>query len=93
VFENSNILSWGEKTHQHSELELRSIDDLITDMISKYQIRKAAPNELLIVQNLLLADKFVTKGIYKAKTHPPEEGRYRDPLMLCVLIRVPIIGL
>jgi hypothetical protein len=77
VFENSNILPWREKPHQHSELELRIMDDLITDMISKDQIRKAAPNELLIVQNLLLVDKFVTKGIYKAKTHPPEEGRYR----------------
>jgi hypothetical protein len=77
LFENATIIPWREKSRSHSEVELAIMDDLVHNMLSEGKIRTATANELLIVQELILVDKFLTKGIHKPKSLPPEEGRFR----------------
>ena len=77
LFENAHILPWREKARSRSELELSIMDDLIRGMLAEGKVRKASSNELLIVQELILVDKFLSKGVHKPKAYPPEDGRYR----------------
>ena len=77
MFENASILPWREKQRSHSEVELKIMDNLVDDMLVKKQLRKVSPQEVLIVQEIILVDKLTAKGIAKPKTFPPEEGRYR----------------
>jgi hypothetical protein len=77
MFERASILPWREKVRSHSDVEMKIVDKLVSDMVAKGQLREVAADELVLVQELILVDKFLTKGIYKPKTLPPEEGRYR----------------
>ncbi len=77
MFENANVLPWREKARSHSEVESQIIDKLLEDMISSGKVREANFNEIVVVQELILVDKFVSKGIQKPKVYPPEGGRYR----------------
>jgi hypothetical protein len=45
-------------------------------MIAADQVHPASSNEILVVQALLLVDKWVSKGIFKPKISP-EDDRYR----------------
>ncbi len=67
LFENAHILPWREKARSRSELELSIMDDLIRDMLAEGKVRKASSNELFIVQELILVDKFLSKGVHKPK--------------------------
>ena len=80
IFENASVLPWREKSRSRSEVELKIVDKLLEDMLINDQIRQVSPDEILVVQEILLVDKWTAKGIFKPKTFPPEEGRYRLPL-------------
>ncbi len=58
IFEKANILPWREKSRSHSEVELSIMDNLIQDMLSEGKLRKTDFNELLVVQEFILVDKF-----------------------------------
>jgi hypothetical protein len=77
VFENANIFPWKDKPRSHSETDLKIMDILIDDMISKNQVRKVTPDEVTILQELILVDKFIPKGILKPRSLPIEPNRYR----------------
>jgi len=77
MFEDASILPWREKQRPHSEVEQKIMDVLIEDMLSKGQLRKVSPEEVVIIQDILLVDKFAAKGITSPKVFPPEDGRYR----------------
>ena len=77
VFENANVLPWREKARSHSEIDLKIIDSLIDDMMSHDQVRQVTPDEVVITQELILVDKFVSKGILKPRTLPMEQNRFR----------------
>ena len=77
VFENATVIPWREKERAHSLLELEIIDELLRQMIDQDQIRTVSPDEILITQQLILVDKFLTKGIVEPKSLPVQNGRYR----------------
>ncbi len=49
-------------------------------MISKGQVLRVTADEIVVTQELILVDKFISKGILKPKTLPIEVNRYRPCL-------------